>query len=48
VNIRKATPEPPVVTAAAGLPSASVSRGLLKPEEKLGAYDGLATDEFVK
>jgi ABC-type nitrate/sulfonate/bicarbonate transport system substrate-binding protein len=49
-KIRKATPDPPAVTTA-GLKNAeriNIEAGLLKPEEKLGNYDGLATDAFVK
>jgi NitT/TauT family transport system substrate-binding protein len=49
-KIRKATPNPPAVTKA-GLENAeriNIEAGLLKPEEKLGNYEGLWTDEFVK
>lgn len=49
-KVRKATPNPPAVTRA-GLENAeriNIEGGLLKPEEKLATYDGLATDEFVR
>jgi hypothetical protein len=49
-KIRKATPNPPAVTKV-GLENAeriNIEAGLLKPEEKLGDYEGLWTDEFVK
>ncbi len=49
-KVRQATPDPPAVTAA-GLANAeriNIEAGLLKPGEKLGAYDGLFTDAFVK
>ncbi len=49
-KIRKATPDPPAATIK-GLENAeriNVEAGLLKPEERLGSYDGLATDAFVK
>lgn len=50
LKIRQATPYPPAVTAA-GLANAeriNIEAGLLQPEEKLGTYDGLSTDEFVR
>jgi len=49
-KVRKITPDPPTVTKA-GLDNAeriNIEAGLLKPEEKLGAYDGLYTDAYVK
>lgn len=49
-KVRKITPDPPAVTKE-GLANAeriNIEAGLLKPEEKLPSYDGLATDEFVK
>lgn len=49
-KVRQATPDPPAVTAA-GLANAeriNIEAGLLKPAEKLGTYDGLFTDAFVK
>jgi NitT/TauT family transport system substrate-binding protein len=49
-KLRKATPDPLAVTQK-GLENAerlNIEAGLMKPEEKLGSYDGLFTDEFVK
>jgi ABC-type nitrate/sulfonate/bicarbonate transport system substrate-binding protein len=48
--IRKITPVPPVVDEK-GLENSeifNVDAGLLKPEEKLKSYDGLATDQYVR
>jgi NitT/TauT family transport system substrate-binding protein len=49
-TIRKISPSPPLVSAK-GLENAelfNIDAGLMKAEEKLAAYDGLYTDEFVK
>jgi NitT/TauT family transport system substrate-binding protein len=49
-KVRRITPDPPAVTKA-GLENAeriNIESGLLKPEEKLGSYEGLYTDAFVK
>ena len=47
--LRKITPSPPVITAAAleNVDNYNVRAGLLKPEEKLKSYDGLFTDRYV-
>jgi NitT/TauT family transport system substrate-binding protein len=44
------TPQPPVVTAIEleHAEEMNIDAGLLKPEEKLGKYDGLFTDAYVK
>jgi NitT/TauT family transport system substrate-binding protein len=44
------TPQPPVVKAdeLAHAELMNIEAGLLKPEEKLGHYDGLFTDAYVK
>jgi ABC-type nitrate/sulfonate/bicarbonate transport system substrate-binding protein len=44
------TPQPPVVTAAelAHAEQMNLDAGFLKPGEKLGKYDGLFTDAYVK
>lgn len=49
-KIREITPDPPAVTKA-GLENAeriNLEAGLLKPEEKLGSYDDIYTDAFVR
>lgn len=49
-TIRKISPSPPLVSKE-GMENAeifNVDAGLMKPEDKLGSYDGLSTDEFVK
>lgn len=49
-KVRRITPDPPAVTKV-GLENAervNIESGLLKPEEKLGSYDGLYTDAFVR
>jgi len=48
--VRKISPTPPLVSKK-GMENAelfNIDAGLMKPEEKLASYDGLATDEFVK
>jgi NitT/TauT family transport system substrate-binding protein len=49
-KVRAAMPDPPVVSqeSLANSERINVEAGLLKPEEKLSSYDGLATDEFVR
>ena len=49
-KVRKITPDPLAVTRS-GLENAeriNIESGLLKPEEKLGSFDGLYTDAYVK
>ncbi|HEY3918021.1 MAG TPA: ABC transporter substrate-binding protein [Stellaceae bacterium] len=49
-SIRAISPNPPLVSAK-GLENAeifNIDAGLMKPGEKLGSYDGLYTDDFVK
>jgi hypothetical protein len=48
--IRKISPNPPRVTAKAieNTERLNIEAGLLKPQDKLASYKGLATDEFLK
>ncbi len=49
-TIRKISPSPPLVDRK-GMENAeifNIDAGLMKPEDKLGSYDGLSTDAFVK
>lgn len=48
--VKRMTPRPPLVSAAdlANAERLDVEAGFLKPEDRLGAYDDLFTNEFVR
>jgi hypothetical protein len=48
--ILKISPNPPRVTAKAieNTERLNIEAGLLKPQDKLASYDGIATDEFLR
>jgi len=48
--VKRVTPVPPAPARAAlaNAETLNIEAGLMKPEERLGSYDGLFTDEYVK